>query len=73
MPKRHIDNKPDPIRRSDERAQQATSRVGATASDDPRALEREGELLRQAQQRARDDVDRMRRDGFGDHKGVEGF
>jgi len=73
MPKRHIDKKPDPIRRSDERAQQATCRVGATASDDARALEREGELLRQAQQRARHDAERMRREGFGDHKGVEGF
>lgn len=60
------------VRDSDDRSQQATSPIGKGPRD-AASTEIDRALIRQADENAKLTDEQMRKSGFGDHKGTEGF
>jgi hypothetical protein len=73
MEERHPGQDPEADRPPAERSQAATARREAQANHDHDADEEDHRLIHEAEEHARPINERMRRSGFGDHKGVEGF
>lgn len=73
MEERHPGQDPEADRRADERTQAATARREARVKHDPEADAEDRRLIHEAEEHAKPINEMMRKAGFGDHKGVEGF
>lgn len=73
MEERHPGQDPEADRAFDDRTQASTARREALAKHDPATDEEDRQLIHDAEQHAKPFNEQLRKSGFGDHKGVEGF
>jgi hypothetical protein len=73
MEERHPGQNPEADRETRDPAQAQTARPGGCAKGGLEATEEDLRLMKEAEEHAAPFNEALKRAGFGDHKGVEGF
>jgi hypothetical protein len=73
MEERHPGQDPEADRPPDEKTQALTARREASAKHDAAADAEDRRLIHDAEEHARPLNEQLKKAGFGDHKGIEGF